>query len=141
MITQQEFEHLIPDKGIRDYITTGIDEDNLLSDVLDFVPLYQNIINLAFIYAFSCYLDLKNNSRSGQTVNLDEARKKGNANSQRVLRTMQHIYSRYPLSSELMQFVLSDIYYDFIQGEGTCLGQFFPDCVASGACGGDPLCR
>ena len=34
MITKQEFERLIPDKGIRDYITTGIDDDTLLSDVM-----------------------------------------------------------------------------------------------------------
>lgn len=127
----QEFEMLIPDKGIRDYITTGIDEDNLLGESIDFVPMYQNIFNLAFTYAFSCYLDLKNNSRNGQAVNLDATNKNGNANSQRVLRTMQHIYSRYPISSELMQFVLADIYYDFIQGDRSCLSKFFPNCVAS----------
>ena len=132
MITLQEFERLIPDQGIRDYITCGIDDDNLLSEVLDFVPLYQNIINLAFTYAFSCYLDLKNNSKDDVAPNLEECRKKGNANSQRVIRTMQHIYSKYPLSSELMQFVLSDIYYDFIQGDYACLKKFFPDCVSAG---------
>lgn len=132
MITLQEFEALVPDKGIRDYITCGIDEDTLLSEVLDYVPLYQNIINLAFTYAFSCYLDLKNNSGNGKTLNIEECNKKGNANSQRVIRTMQHIYSRYPLSSELMQFVLADIYYDFIQGEHACLKKYMPDCVSAG---------
>lgn len=132
MITLQEFEALVPDKGIRDYITCGIDEDNLLSEVLNYVPIYQNIINLAFMYAFSCYLDLKNNTVDGKRTNLESYKKKSNANSQRVIRTMQHIYSRYPLSSELMQFVLSDIYYDFIQGENACLKPFFPDCVSAG---------
>lgn len=132
MFTQQEFERLIPDKGIRDYLTTGIDQDNMLAEVLDFVPLYQNIVNLAFVYAFSCYLDLKNNSIDGLTLNLTEAEKKANANSQRVLRTMEHIYGRYPLSSDLIQFVLADIYYDFIQGDAACLRKFFPNCVASG---------
>ena len=132
MITKQEFERLIPDKGIRDYITTGIDDDTLLSDVMDFVPIYQNVINLAFIYAFSCYLDLQNNSRDGITFNIEDAGKKGNANSQRVLRTMQYIYQRYPISVELMQFVLSDIYYDFIQGESACLKKYFPNCVSAG---------
>lgn len=132
MITLQDFEALVPDKGIRDYITCAIDEDNLFSDVANFVPLYQNIINLAFMYAFSCYLDLKNNSRNGTSVNLEECNKKGNANSQRVIRTMQHIYSRYPLSTELMQFVLSDIYYDFIQGENACLKRYMPNCVSQG---------
>ncbi len=132
MITEQEFERLIPDKGIREYITTGIDRDNMLAEVLDFVPLYQNIINLAFIYAFSCYLDLKNNSQDGLSLNLEEAEKKANANSQRVLRTMQHIYGRYPLSSDLIQFVLADIYYDFIQGDNACLKPFFPECMMPG---------
>ena len=116
MIRLEEFESLIPDKGIRDYITCGLDEDNLLSEVANFVPIYHNIINLAFTYAFSCYLDLKNNSGDGSKLNIELCNKKSNANSQRVIRTMNHIYSRYPLSSELMQFVLSDIYYDFIQG-------------------------
>lgn len=132
MITQQEFERLIPDAGIRAYLTADMDDETLFDDVLDFVPLYQNLINLAFVYAFSCYLDLKNNSRNGSELNLDEVEKKGNANSQRVLRTMKHIYSRYPLSTELVQFVLSDIYYDFIQGDGAWLRKYFPNCVSSG---------
>lgn len=132
MITQQEFERLIPDKGIRDYLTTGIDRDNMLAEVLDFVPLYQNIINLAFIYAFSCYLDLKNNSQDGEILNLEKAKKKANANTQRVLRTMEHIYGRYPLSFDLIQFILADIHYDFIQGDTACLYKFFPNCVSSG---------
>ena len=132
IITLQEFERLVPDEGMRKYLSGDIDEDSFLSEVSDFVPVYQNAINLAFIYAFSCYLDLKNNSNDKKVINLDECIKKNNSNSQRVIRTMQNIYTRYPLSSELMQFVLADIYYDFIQGENACLKKYFPNCVAAG---------
>ena len=132
IITLQEFERLVPDQGMRKYLSGDMDEDSFLSEVSDFVPVYQNAINLAFIYAFSCYLDLKNNSNDKKVINLDECLKKSNSNSQRVIRTMQNIYTRYPLSSELMQFVLADIYYDFIQGENACLRPYFPNCVSAG---------
>jgi hypothetical protein len=44
---------------------------------------------------------------------------------------MESIYKKYPLTQELMQFVLADIHYDFIQGESSCLQSFFPNCVRS----------
>ena len=132
IITKQELESLVPDRKIREYLTSGLDEDTLLSSISDYVPMYQNIINLAFVYAFSCYLDLKNNSNERLESKLDECVKKGNSNSLRVIRTMQNIYKKYPLSAELIQFVLADIHYDFIQGENACLKKFFPNCVSSG---------
>ena len=136
IFTLEEFERLIPDAGIRKYLSGAADEDSFLDNLIEYVPLYQKIFNLAFVYAFSCYLDLKNNSLDGKTANLEECIKKGNSNSQRVIRTMQNIYTRYPLSSELMQFVLADIHYDFIQGENACLKRYFPNCV----CAGDYWC-
>ena len=132
IITPHEFERLVPDAEIRKYLSGDIDEDNFLSEVSDFVPIYQNAINLAFVYAFSCYLDLKNNSNDKKANNLEACIRKSNSNSQRVIRTMQNIYTRYPLSLELMQFVLADIHYDFIQGENACLKKYFPNCVSAG---------
>ena len=132
IITKQEFEYLVPDSGIREFLSSGLDEDNLLCSVTDFVPIFQNTVNLAFLYAFSCYLDLKNNSFDGKSTKLEECVKRGNSNSQRVIRTMQSIYKKYPLSAELIQFVLADIHYDFIQGENACLKRYFPNCVSAG---------
>ena len=93
IITPHEFERLVPDAEIRKYLSGDIDEDNFLSEVSDFVPIYQNAINLAFVYAFSCYLDLKNNSNDKKANNLEACIRKSNSNSQRVIRTMQNIYT------------------------------------------------
>lgn len=131
-ITIEDFKSMVPDEGIRRYITYGvIDDDGWLNDASSYVSVYQNIVNIAFIYAFSCYLDLKNNMDSDQEARLEECIREGNSNSQRAIRTMENIYKKYPLTQELMQFVLADIHYDFIQGESACLQGFLPYCVAS----------
>jgi len=131
-ITLEDFKKLVPDEGIRKYILNDLDEDEVFSDFINYIKIYQNTINLAFIYAFSCYLDLKNNLDTPAGARLDECIRYGNSNSLRVIRTMQNIYKKYPLTNELMQFVLADIYYDFIQGENACLQDFFPYCVSAG---------
>lgn len=130
-ITLEDFKSMVPDEGMRKYLTYGvIDEDSWFNDTSSYVNVYQNMVSLAFIYAFSCYLDLKNNLDSKE-ARLESCIREGNSNSQRVIRTMDNIYKKYPLTQELMQFVLADIHYDFIQGESACLQSFFPYCVSS----------
>ncbi len=131
-ITFEDFKNMVPDEGMRKYLTYGvIDEDSWFNDTSSYVNVYQNIVNVAFIYAFSCYLDLKNNLDSEEEARLESCIREGNSNSQRVIRTMENIYKKYPLTQELMQFVLADIHYDFIQGENSCLQSFLPSCVRS----------
>ncbi len=130
--SREEFEALVPDEEIRKFLMNDMDEDTFMQNSAYYVLIYQNVINLAFLYAFSCYLDLKNNLNDRLEAKLDACVRNGNSNSRRVIRTMQSIYKKYPLTAELMHFVLSDIHYDFIQGEDACLQDFFPNCVSSG---------
>lgn len=132
IITSKDFEQMVPDPEMRFYLLGGCDEDNFLSSAQDFVLLYQNIITLAFVYAFSCYLHLSNNTKNKTAPQIVSCIKNGNSNALRVIRTMQNIYKKYPLSPELMQFVIADIYYDFLQGQDACLSKIFPNCVSSG---------
>ncbi|MBQ2963097.1 MAG: hypothetical protein IJE14_00420 [Clostridia bacterium] len=132
IITSKDFEQMIPDPEMRFYLSGGCDEDTFLTSAQDFVRVFQNTITLAFIYAFSCYLHLSNNTKNKIETQIGNCIKNGNSNAMRVIRTMQSIYKKYPLSTELMQFVIADIYYDFLQGGDACLGKYFPNCVSMG---------
>lgn len=131
MFSDKDFQSLIPDEGIRNYIVEGLGS-NPFNNNLDYYTIFNNIINLAFMYAFSCYTDLRNRNISiGNNVGiLDKCIRNGNANSLRVIRTMEKIYKSYPITNELIQFVLLDIRFDFILGEESRLMDYFPNCFA-----------
>jgi len=129
--TIAEFERLVPDKGMRDYITNDI--RNPFNNLNNFGRLYNNVVNLAFTYAFSCFHDLANrNYAENGTGILDQCRNSGNANSLRVLNTMEKVYREYPLTNELIQFVLLDVYFDFYLGGKSRLKSYFPNCMSVG---------
>ena len=123
-MTETEFKVLIPDEGIRRYIVENLEENPFSTDQ-NYYPIFHNIINLAFMYAFSCYTDLRNRNA------LEECRRKGNANSLRVLRTMDKIYKEYPISNELIQFILLDIQFDFSFNDDSKLRDYFPYCMTA----------
>ncbi|MCH5350570.1 MAG: hypothetical protein J1F39_01200 [Clostridiales bacterium] len=132
MFSEKDFREKIPDEGIRSYILerTG---DKPFSNVWDYYTIFHNIINLTFMYAFSCYTDLRNrNVSDGDKLGaLDKCRQNGNANSLRVFRTMEKIYKEYPLTNELIQFVLLDIQFDFRSGENSKLRKCIPNCFTA----------
>lgn len=132
MFSEKDFQTLIPDEGIRNYILGGIG-GNPFDNTQDYYTIFHNIINLAFMYAFSCYTDMRNRNVSGENELgvLDKCRRNGNANSLRVLRTMEKIYSEYPISNELIQFVLLDIQFDFMFGIDSRLMDYFPNCFSA----------
>lgn len=124
----KDFERLVPDPGMRDYIINGIFDP--FGNVANFGRMFNNVVNLAFMYAFSCYNDLanRNYSEDGNIGILDRCKKEGNANSVRVIRTMEKVYSEYPITNELIQFVLLDIYFDYQMGRQSKLKEYIPDC-------------
>lgn len=133
MINVKELENLIPDENIRSFVLEGLGDTPFTSN-LDYYNAFQNIINLAFIYAYACYLDLKNRNFAvgGKEGLLDRCIKRGNANTLRVIRTMDKIYAEYPITNELIQFTLMDIQFDYAQGKKAPLREFFPHCYSVG---------
>lgn len=131
-MTIQDFEKIVPDQGIRDFITNGIFDP--FGDLDNFGRLYNNVVNLAFMYAFSCYHDLanRNHAENGGEGILEKCKRGGNSNSLRVIHTMEKVYSEYPITNELIQFVLLDIYFDFELGRNSRLKDYFPDCIRVG---------
>lgn len=129
MNTDEEFIRLIPDEGIRNYLIENLGSEPFGSN-LNYYTIFGNILNLAFMYAFSCYVDLRNRNDSSQTSAFDRCIRNGNANSLRVFRTLEKVFAEYPITNELIQFVLTDIQFDFMLGEESRLMNYFPGCYA-----------
>ncbi len=130
---REQFKQEVPDLGLRDYILTGIDispDMNPFSTVTALCTCFRNLINLSFMYAFSCYQDVANRDYSpdGESI-LESCIKGGNSNSARVLNNMKKIYNGYPITNELVQYILLDIYFDFELGKESYLCDIFPDFI------------
>lgn len=127
MFTEKDFIELIPDQGIRNYIAEGVGllGQSPFSATDKFYRLMHNTVNLAFMYAFSCYVDLRNRN---QAIDIEH---NGTSNSNRVFRTFAKIYSEHPVRVELIQFILLDIQFDFFLADDSRLRTFFPDCVST----------
>ncbi|MBO4667685.1 MAG: hypothetical protein J5666_06155 [Bacilli bacterium] len=131
----EEFKILIPDEGIRNYLIETIWGEDPFSNDLNYYEIMDNIVNLAFMYAFSCYLELRNRNveKNGKPGPLDLCLERGNANSLRVIHTFEKIYSTHPIKNELIQFVLLDIQFDFLLGNKSRLKRYFPNCITADA--------
>ena len=132
-MNKKEFETLIPDSGLRSFIAETIygDDDKKFNTDTSYYEAMDNIIALAFLYSFSCYLELRNSSynNEGKENRVDKYLKNGNANSKRVIRIFEKVYTDHPITDELMQFVLLDIQFDLLLGYDSKLRTFFPLCV------------
>lgn len=130
-MNNQTFKDKIPDKGIRNFIAETILGMNKFSSALNYYEAMDNIITLAFLYSFSCYLELRNSSynKEGKENKIDKYLKNGNANSKRVIRIFEKIYTDHPITDELVQFVLLDIQFDLLSGSESKLRTFFPWCA------------
>lgn len=120
-------DKIVPDQGIREYILSGFDEDDWFEDDGAYPNVCSNIINLAFMYAFSCYNDLNNRLSSDGGSKVEEVlSNKKNANAARVIQTMRKLYIDYSVTYEIIQFILTDIFFDFEMGDKSALKNFFP---------------
>lgn len=129
----REFEQKIPDAGIREFIVETIFGDNKFGSSLNYYEAMDNIVTLAFLYSFCCYLELRNSTvnREGNIRKIEALRTSGNANSKRVASIFDKIYTDHPITDELMQFVLLDIQFDAFLGFDSKLRTYFPLCINS----------
>lgn len=130
-MNNQRFEALIPDAGIRSFITDTIYGDEKFNTDAGYYEAIDNIITLAFLYSFCCYLELRNSSynKEGKENRVEKYLKNGNANSKRIIRIFENIYTDHPITDSLMQFVLLDIQFDLLLGVDSKLKTFFPLCA------------
>ena len=111
-----DFNEIKFGEGIEEYILSGLRKDEAFSQSENYCLIFHNIINLAFIYAFSCFQTMVNFNH-GTNESYEFCKENGNSNSRRVLTTMRKIYKECYLSNELMQFILMDLYFDYYAGE------------------------
>lgn len=134
-MNNQKFELLIPDAGIRDFITETIYGEAKFDTDSGYYEAIDNIITLAFLYSFCCYLELRNSSynKEGKEDIVDRYLKNGNANCKRIIGIFEKIYTDHPITDALIQFVLLDIQFDLLLGADSKLYNFFPSCANTNA--------
>ncbi len=116
---------------IEDYFTTKIDDDNIrqyifnssdfkrcAKKVPDYVAYIDNILSLAFIFAYGCFrMDYQM-----EPFTCESAKK---PSSLRIINSLKKAYIQYPVTSDLIQFVLTDIQFDMAQGANSELYDVF----------------
>lgn len=98
---QNIFETKITDENIRIYIFKDSEYKSALRKETSYISYIDNILSLAFIFAYGCYrYDCDYDSCCY------EAQKQ---NSLRIINSFKKAYHEYPVTHELIRFVLSDI--------------------------------
>ncbi len=123
-MTNDDFKLLVPDLNMRKFIRGGIVK-NTFNSVNNLMLLCNNALTLTFLYSYSLYRKQLNSD------GLEMLLANSNANSLRVIDTMQKVYIKYPISLELIQFVLLDIQFDIMHGESSVLTRFIPDALTT----------
>lgn len=113
------FDENITDKNIQQYIfgKNGYSADIIRnSDNGKYVQYMNNILSLTFYFVYACYkYDMDNND----TTQLS------NHNSKRVINSLRNAFVKFPVTQELIQFVLTDIQFDLARGESSELSEIF----------------
>lgn len=122
-MTNEEFKLLVPDLNMRRYIRGGITK-NTFNSVYNLMLICNNALTLTFFYSYALYR--KQLSKEG----LNSLCSEYNANALRVIDTMQKVFLKYPVSLELMQFVLLDIQFDIMRGDYSSLSGCIPDALS-----------
>lgn len=108
-------EEEIVDSNIRLYIFSTDDIEEIIEDYLceyRQFPLYiKNILSLTFYFAYACY-------RYDIDYGGMDSEKMTKHNSKRVIKSLREAFVKYPVTQELIQFVLTDIQFDMAQGMG-----------------------
>ncbi len=105
----------ITDSNIRRYIFDTDDIDELVEETLyeyrEFPKYMKNALSLTFYFSYACY-------RYDMDYGNMDSEKMSKHNSQRVIKSLKDAFVRYPITLELIQFVLTDIQFDLAQGQG-----------------------
>jgi len=100
------------------YIFGGTKTQRYVKRVSDYVVYINNILSLAFIFAHGC---LRCDNDSEEPVN----KKASKQSSLRIINSLRKAYVQYPVTSELVQFVLSDIQFEMLNGPDSELYELF----------------
>lgn len=84
----------------------------------DYVGYINNVLSLAFVFAHGC---LRCDNDSESPVN----KKATKQSSLRIINSLRKAYTQYPATPELIQFVLSDIQFEMLQGTDSELYELF----------------
>lgn len=96
-------------KNVMRYVLGGTKVSRYVTRLRDYPAYFNNIFSLAFIFAYGC---LRYDNDSDRPQNLEFTKQ----NSLRIVNSLKKAYIQYPVSTELVQFVLSDIQFEMLQG-------------------------
>lgn len=105
-------------ENIKIYVLGGTKTKRYVKRVSDYVVYINNILSLAFIFAHGC---LRCDNDSDVPVN----KKATKQSSLRIINSLRKAYVQYPVTSELIQFVLSDIQFEMLNGRDSELYEVF----------------
>ena len=111
------FERNVCD-NMKNYIFGGTKVARYVKRVPDYVVYINNILSLAFIFAHGC---LRCDNDSEDPVHKRAAKQ----SSLRIINSLHKAYTQYPVTHELIQFVLSDIQFEMLQGTDSELYEVF----------------
>lgn len=111
------FENNVSD-FMKTFILGGTEAQRYTKRIADYVVYINNIFSLAFIFARGC---LRCDNDSDDPVN----KKASKQSSMRIINSLRKAYVQYPANSELIQFVLSDIQFEMLQGRDSELYDIF----------------
>ena len=119
----------IPCENIRQYIFGGIESKQDIVSVLhersiyDYPKYMSNVLSLTFIFLYACY----RRDMSCNTCAVDLT----NQNARRVIDSMRDAFVKFPVTQELIQFVLTDVQFELARGEGSELDAVFGNMSAT----------
>ncbi len=111
------FEKNVSD-NMKKYILGGTKVARYVKRIPDYVVYINNIMSLAFIFAHGC---LRCDTDSEEPVSKNVTKQ----SSIRIINSLNKAYVQYPVTSELIQFVLSDIQFEMLQGTDSELYEVF----------------
>ncbi len=113
------FEKEIPDENIKQYIfgPKGYSED-AIRETNAYPRYFNNVLSLAFYFVYACYrCDM--DQGYGDMDNLTSH------NAKRIKNSLENALVRYPITADLIQFVLTDIQFELAQGASSKLKNVF----------------
>lgn len=103
------FRNKITDPNIRFYIFNSTENRKCANKVTDYVSYINNIMKLAFVFAYGCF-------RIDYIVEPFCCEKATKTGSLRIINSLKKAFVQYPATPDLIEFVLTDIQFDMMQG-------------------------
>ena len=96
-------------ENVKRYIFGGTKVQRYVRRVTDYALYFNNVFSLAFIFAYGC-LRCDNDGENPLNLRIEKQ------NSMRIVKSLKKAYVDYPVTSELIQFVLADVQFEVLNG-------------------------